>query len=221
MSYLTDQEIPCQHCQFPNTVDVWSAVNVREDPELKDLLLGGELNMAECSSCKKVFHAEHFLLYHDPDAEFMAFVYPYVYRDERPFYEEKTKADFGKLQESLDANKRIAYQPFTLFGLDQLVEWVTWDDEARIQSEIMALLAREKGLSTRKIRSSFAFAHRLPFVLPFTPKETKSLSASSVAAIGEIEKVNDRLTLYGDAKNFLLKNPVLEFEFEPLEKNKN
>ena len=58
MSYLITQDFPCQHCQFPNSVEVWSVVSVREDPELKDLLLGGELNMAECQSCKKVFHAE-------------------------------------------------------------------------------------------------------------------------------------------------------------------
>ena len=62
MSHLIEHDIECTYCQHPNTVEVWSVINVDLDPELKDLLLGGELNMTECEACHKTFYAEHFLL---------------------------------------------------------------------------------------------------------------------------------------------------------------
>src|SRR3954469_9291361 len=141
MSVLIEKEIPCTHCQFPNVVELWSIVNVKEDPELKDLLLGGELNIAECSSCKKNFFAETFLLYHDPDAELLAFVYPYQARTERATYEEKTKKDFEALKESAPSQASFPYAPLTFFGLDELVRLVEQEEEMGIQAEIVAALA--------------------------------------------------------------------------------
>src|ERR1051326_2089305 len=110
MSYLITEEIPCTYCQFPNLVEAWSIVNVQEDPELKDLLLGGELNMSECRSCQKIFYAEHFLLYHDPSAELMAFVYPYAFRIEKERYEEKTRSDFEQSQAGAASPQSLSYK---------------------------------------------------------------------------------------------------------------
>ena len=47
--------------------------------------------MTECESCHKTFFAEHFLLYHDPDAELMAFVYPLVNELERASWEKNRR----------------------------------------------------------------------------------------------------------------------------------
>src|SRR5438552_3618111 len=98
MSNLVQIEMTCPACKIPNAVEVWSSLNVREDPELKELLLGGEVNMMECKACREVFYAEHFLLYHDPDSELLAFVYPQSYEEKQAEWEEKTRTDFLKTQ---------------------------------------------------------------------------------------------------------------------------
>src|SRR5687767_14984980 len=115
MSHLIEFDTPCTYCQHPNTVEEWSLVNVKLDPELKDLLLGGELNMGECEACGKMFYAEHFLLYHDPDAQLMAFVYPLSDEAKRSELEKKTQDDFQASQALAVDAERLDYEPLTLF----------------------------------------------------------------------------------------------------------
>jgi hypothetical protein len=120
MSVLIEREIPCTFCQFPNAVEVWSVVNVKEDPELKDLLLGGELNMGECASCKKVYFAETFLLYHDPEAELLGFVYPYQARIDKDSFEKKTKDDLKP------SNPPRRIRPFLTICRKRFLGWMNW-----------------------------------------------------------------------------------------------
>jgi hypothetical protein len=202
MSYLSNEEITCSHCQFPNEAEVWSIINVREDPELRDLLLGGELNMAECSACKEIFYAEHFVIYHDPDFELMAFVYPFSYRDQKSEWEEKTRGDFQMLQQGLEAEV-IRYQPVTLFGLDELIQMVEWDEEASVQSDIVEALARQNGLSVYHLKKSVARQKSLPMVLPYKEDAQPTVRESVLAGLTEIHAINDRLFLYEKAREVL------------------
>jgi hypothetical protein len=196
MSHLIEHDIECTYCRHPNTVEVWSVINVKLDPELKDLLLGGELNMAECEACHKMFYAEYFLLYHDPDAELMAFVYPLVNELQRDEMEKKTQENFATSQALADDADRLNYAPLTLFGLDALLRLVEQEDEEVLQAEIAAHLAKEKNLSVVPLRRSVARAHQMPPLL-LGKTEGNGVSASSaVAALETLLSVNDRLSVY-------------------------
>lgn len=207
MSYLSEQDIACPYCKHPNTVELWSTINVHEDPELKDILLGGELNMAECESCHRVFYAEQFLLYHDPDNELMAFVYPSENRDDREAWMEKTKTDF---QRSQTADNPIPYDPVSLFGLDELVTLVAREEEVSIQGEIVTLLSQQHGFKIKSLKPSIARRQRLPKILPF--KEDSRLSArdSVLAALTDLLKINDRLFVYNEAHSLLTEHTDLD-----------
>jgi hypothetical protein len=197
MSHLIEHDIECTYCQHPNTVEVWSVINVDLDPELKDLLLGGELNIAECEACHKTFYAEHFLLYHDPGAELMAFVYPLVNELQRDEYEKQTQANFETSQALAGEAERLPYPAVTLFGLDSLLRLVEREDEEVLQAEIAGHLAKEHGWPTVALKRSVARRLQLP-PLVLRP-----------AALESLLKVNDRLSVYQELLARVKTNPAL------------
>jgi hypothetical protein len=213
MSYLTAQEFSCPACKHPNDVEVWSAIDVKEDPELKDLLMGGELNMAECESCHEVFYAERFLLYHDRDRELMAFVYPLESRADRGAWEAKTAGDFAESQKGLEPPQRLSYEPLTLFGLDELAEVVERDEESEIQSEIVRLLSTTSRIPVKRLPPDRARRQQLPTVLPVEDVPALSARESLLRGLSKLESVNDRLFVYQRVKQMLLDHPDIQPQF--------
>lgn len=205
MSVLIQREAACTYCKHPNQAEVWSIINVRQDPELKDILIGGELNMAECEACRRIFHIETFLLYHDPDRELMAFVYPYEGRRNAAEWEAKTKADFDASQGTLDAAERLTYEPVSVFGLDELLHIVEREDEAEIQGEIVEALAPENAFNLIKLRPARARLAGVPRVLPTLNGGTVD---AVIAGIDRVLQVNDRLSAYVEARADLAKKPT-------------
>src|SRR5438445_5008359 len=81
MSTFNDIDITCEECGEEFRGTVWVAVHAGQDPELKDLLLGGELNLVSCPECGHVTFQDHFLIYQEPAAGLVAYVYPEAQRD--------------------------------------------------------------------------------------------------------------------------------------------
>lgn len=211
---LIEKEIPCTYCQFPNSVEIWSIVNVKEDPELKDLLLGGELNMAECTSCKKIFYAESFMLYHDPDAEMLAFVYPFGNRNERESFEEKTQQDFTALKASSPNAASFTYAPLTFFGLDELVRLIEDEDEMEIQSEIVKAIAPKLKIPVADLRPSVARQQKVPRVVPGFSSSDRFNREQLLSALQRIEDENNRLSVYTRWLQTTAENPRYEIQFD-------
>lgn len=204
MSYLAEQDVVCTNCKHPNTAEVWSSISVQEDPELRDILLGGELNLIECAACKKVFYAEQFLLYHDSANELMAFVYPYSYRDDKEAWEGKTKLDFSQSD--------FTYPAVTLFGLDELVHLVEGEEEAEIQGEIVKHLASENNMSVKLLRPSVARRYLAPRILPLK-KEASSSREALLLALERIHELNDLLSVYTSFASYVRNTSSLNCDF--------
>lgn len=212
MSYLSEKEMECPACKFPNQVEVWSIINAAEDPELRDLLLGGELNMVECQSCKHVFHAEFFLLYHDPASELMAFVYPEAWKSAKAQWEEKTRRDFEEMQLQADDKHKVPYPPLTLFGFDELVAIVSWDEEVSVQGEIVKVLSDQNGLKLLQLSPAAARQKHLPMLLPYVAAPMP-IHEAVLKALALLQRLNDRLFVYTEAYNRLQKQPDLQALF--------
>jgi len=71
-----DITLNCPHCGFSYNAPVFSIVDVGATPELKQLLLAGQLNASQCPSCRNVNYLATPLLYHDPEHEFLAVFMP-------------------------------------------------------------------------------------------------------------------------------------------------
>lgn len=55
----------CPHCQSMQEVDYYQSVNVTINPELKQKVLSGTLNINICTACKKEISIMSGFLYHD------------------------------------------------------------------------------------------------------------------------------------------------------------
>lgn len=198
MSQLVEREITCPACKQPAEVEVWSAMNVQEDPELKDLLLGGEINITECPACKETFYVDSFVLYHDPANEIMAFVFPMDDEMPRETLAEKMTVDFEATQATLDPDDRLAYGPVCFKGLNELVDFVERDEEVALQGEVVEAIAAEQRLPIRKLRPSQARGQNVPRVLPFMSETGRSERDALMAGLRRLREINDRLSVYNE-----------------------
>src|SRR5580700_2358509 len=104
MSNFNEIDVKCPQCEEDFRGAVWTAVHAGTDPELKDLLLGGELNLVQCTHCGNVFYYEHFMLYQDPKEEIVAYVHRESDQEEEKLLHISMKKGFEEAQEILPAN---------------------------------------------------------------------------------------------------------------------
>jgi hypothetical protein len=207
MSYLAEREIACPACKQPIAAEVWASINVREDPELKDLLLGGEINIVECPACKEAVHVDTFVLYHDPDDEIIAFVFPEDETLTGDLLNEKMNADFDTTQATLPEQDRLSYRPLAFKGLNELVAFVEREDEIALQGEVLLAISSERRLPVRKLRPSVARERNLPRVVPILEEKGKSERDALISGLRRLRELNDRLTVYNDALERLTRQP--------------
>lgn len=62
-------QIQCPACGHPFQTQVHSIVDVTQQPELKQMLLGGQLNLAVCPHCGQAVMLGRPLVYHDADKQ--------------------------------------------------------------------------------------------------------------------------------------------------------
>ncbi|NNJ70611.1 MAG: hypothetical protein HKP10_04905, partial [Kiritimatiellales bacterium] len=66
MSISRTVNITCPSCGTPQDVQLYDAVNVGTDPQLKDALMHNQLNRVECPDCELSFRVDLPMLYNDP-----------------------------------------------------------------------------------------------------------------------------------------------------------
>ncbi|MGH2538864.1 MAG: CpXC domain-containing protein, partial [Candidatus Promineifilaceae bacterium] len=62
-------QITCPRCGTTYQGEVFQIIDVGLQPPLKQALLGGYLNIAQCPNCRAVTQVAAPLLYHDPEHE--------------------------------------------------------------------------------------------------------------------------------------------------------
>jgi hypothetical protein len=67
MSKINHFNISCPSCGLQQQVDLYEAVNVSTDPQLRDALMQNQLNRVECPDCGSTFRVDMPLLYSDPE----------------------------------------------------------------------------------------------------------------------------------------------------------
>ena len=69
-------QIQCPNCGTPFQTPITSIIDVGQQPELRRAFLSGQVNQAVCPKCKQSALLEVPILYHDPEAEFLAIYFP-------------------------------------------------------------------------------------------------------------------------------------------------
>ena len=194
MSFSSEEEVSCP-CGETFTAELWNSINLKEDPFLRGLLMGGALNVVPCSMCKTMVYAERFVLVHDPANELLIFVHPKEKESERDLLEIKMLHDVAEAQNTKGAIK-ILYPPILLFGMDSVVELLQKEDEIAAQSDILGALSPTLPVNLVKISPSVSRETGLPRQVPLAGGGTMGdrLTSGLEAALS----VNDRLTIYAD-----------------------
>lgn len=136
MSVFNDIDVRCVQCGKEFRGTVWTSINAKEDPELKDMLLGGEINILFCPECSHTFFYEHFLLYLDPPLNLAAYVYPPHEEVEKKDLEIMMRRSFEEAQEGFAPKDRFTSEPLLMFGLDELQRKIRELDTKHLTEEV-------------------------------------------------------------------------------------
>lgn len=71
MSLLSSQSILCPSCGKSDDIKIYSSINVREDPDLKEKVSDGSLFVWTCPTCGHRTLLRYPVLYHDPESRLM------------------------------------------------------------------------------------------------------------------------------------------------------
>ncbi len=203
MSFMTEKEIECPNCSFPNSVEIWTIINASTDPELKELLIGGEINLIKCQSCREIFFADEFFLFHDKDNELMAFVYPSSDAHREEELKKQAMMDFQESQATTPDMEKLDYEPLVLFGMESLIALLNNEEEMKLQSEILLQLSKIHRISVVKLKPSAARLKGLPFVIPVSNVDTLPMKKAILEGISLLENFNDRLNVYRSMRTLL------------------
>lgn len=112
-------QINCPNCSTTYSVAVFSIVDFGANPELRSLVLGGQLNTASCSSCGAGGPLSVPLMIHDPENEFLGVIAPGQARvDDAQL--QKTIGDLSQaLMGKLPSDQRKGY----MFQAQQFLNW--------------------------------------------------------------------------------------------------
>ena len=192
MSSSIELDITCEACGKEFTGTVWTAIHAKQDPELKEILLGGELNLLMCPTCSHVAYEDHFILYQDPAAEVVAYIYPPSQERDAEFLRRTMMTNFKEAQEVFPPKERKDYDPILIFGLETFVEMMQEESARAEQSQIAEAICKEKGIPYQKLRPSEARRLETVRVIPGAKRE----NAEILKGIKDLLGVDPALDLY-------------------------
>jgi hypothetical protein len=207
MSTFIDIDITCPECGDEYRGSIWTAVHAGQDPELKELLLGGELNLTRCTHCSKVIYQDHFVLYQDPAAELIAYVYPEAQRGEVTELEKMMLKGFREAQLVYSEKDRFRYGPTLMFGLGSLTEMLRQEDALAVQSQVAQQLCKQNKLGMVLLRPSQARRLGTMRVLPHTGSASKVSRSEVLKGIEQLLVLNPALGLYAELKKTIDARP--------------
>lgn len=145
-------QISCPRCQSPMIADVHQVIDVGQQPELKQRLLSGQLNVAVCPSCGAAGQLSTPVVYHDPKHELFMLYIP----SEMPMGQVEREQWIGRLTrqvvENLPPEQRKGYlfQPQQIINMETFMEKVLETegitkemiDRQKKQSQLLQTLIR-------------------------------------------------------------------------------
>jgi hypothetical protein len=194
MSFSSEEEVDCP-CGETFSARLWNSVNLKEDPDLRSILLGGSLNVVTCPACSGLVYDERFVLVHDPLNELLMFVHPKARSEERGFLRTSMIKDAAEAQ-SVEGGLKIPYPPVLVFGLDDAVEMIRAEEESTVQAAVLSSLARGLPVNVVRLSPSQARAAGLPRSVPLAGGGTAEERLT--AGLKTVQAANDRLTVFAD-----------------------
>lgn len=136
MTKVRQIRVECPECSQSQETEAWESLNVTVDPDAKEELLAGKINLFRCRQCGYETHLDCPLLYHDMERQFQVWYVPFGSLEDEEVFKELT--DDGRLAFELpneapfDLAKLVPeYMEHThiVFDMDELVRYVIFRDK--------------------------------------------------------------------------------------------
>lgn len=182
-------QITCPNCGTPYMADIHQVIDVARQPQLKQLLLSGQLNVAVCPACGAGGRVATPLLYHDPAHELFMIHVPQELNLDQVRREELIGRMVSQVMEQTPAENRKGYmlQPQTMLTMQSFLEKVL--ETEGITPEMMARQQKQAELVDTLSRAD---KDVVEYLLKEREKEIDETFFSILRAqIDAAEKVND------------------------------
>ena len=132
MTIKEEQVMGCPACGHKQIAEFYQAINVKLNPELKERLFKGELNMFVCEECGKKAVVDLVFLYHDMDKRFCVQYCPVELVVQQSDKLSEMYTVDGRL--SVPANIQLPetaqymYEPHIVLSLDEMIRYVQFRD---------------------------------------------------------------------------------------------
>jgi len=127
-------EVECPKCGGKQATNIWRTINVSVNPELKQALFDGRINVFRCSKCGCEAPIGVDLLYHDMHEQFWVQFYPFEWLNN-----DRGLARFGPDGEmgmglpselsNLPLQSYVSRAPHVVFDMGELVRYVLFRDK--------------------------------------------------------------------------------------------
>jgi hypothetical protein len=184
-SVKLNETITCPNGCEPFEADRWSFINVTQDPDLKEAVLGGELNLVRCENCHTFFHNENDLIYLDEEAQLLIFVFAPCSKAKQKELKAKMQQDYQLLRETLFKKIHLDFGPICVFGLEELKKVVEKEDQRNDESQVIAAAAAALGLNVARLVPQWAREHNYPLYTAAGTDETAKSFADSARKVLE------------------------------------
>jgi hypothetical protein len=127
MSVRDTVEAKCPACGEESSVTVWRAINATNDPDARELLLAGGVNVFTCPKCRYESLLDIDLLYHDMERKFCVQYYPFERLADDGFlaaFDIEGRLAAGGLR--LPEQAEYLGRPHIVFELGELVRYVAF-----------------------------------------------------------------------------------------------
>jgi len=211
----------CPQCQQPIVAEIFQVIDITRNPQLKDVLLAGGLNFAQCQVCGFQGQLPIPLVYHDSDKELLLTYSP---PDMNKTMEEKESALAPLLKDIIDnlapeERKGYLFQPQTMLTMNNLIKNVLIGDgitEEMIQDqqEKMSLLdqlfTKAGDQLTKAVQENNDKIDREFFAI-FAEIAQRILSSQDEKSINKIQEIQDVLMTESDVgKEILLESQEIQ-----------
>ena len=131
MTQMSPHDLQCPQCVHTQEMTVWSSLNVTVDPDLKDRLYAGEINVFECDNCASKAHINAPLLYHDMTQQFCVQLYDIEMLGDSDFlrqFNSDGSITMEGIPEEFAKSDNYLLRPHIVFDMYEMVRYVKFRD---------------------------------------------------------------------------------------------
>lgn len=127
MTRFGSSELACPKCGNRQETKLWHSINASLNPELREKLFKGEINIFKCESCNTIAFIGQPLLYNDMKRNYCVQYFPPELLKEESFLRQYLRDGKLKMEESLDSISEVSrylFTPHIVFDLNEMVHYI-------------------------------------------------------------------------------------------------